>query len=62
LPYLTGFENPAGIAALKYEMPEHQHGRERQRRADNPACKILDIMIARALNHVGPADVGSPMM
>jgi hypothetical protein len=43
--------------ASDVEMPNHQYRRERQGCADDPAAKILDVMIARALDHVGPADV-----
>ena len=44
------------------KMPQHQHGRERQGCADGPAGDVLDVVIARALDYVGSADVGSPMM
>ena len=44
------------------KMPEHEHGGEREGGTDDPAGKILDVVIACALDHVGSADVGSPMM
>ena len=51
-----------GAMASNMKMPEHQHSRQRQGGADGPAGDVLDVVIAGALDHIGSADVGSPMM